>query len=103
VATRRSSGLGTMYPALSSSPTTSAMAMAAAAARSRRHRPETVFAYAKASGRNFQTLFATIAWPEMELMQLLRNYGSDLRDRRSKPYFRRLRAITMRCTWLVPS
>jgi predicted nucleotidyltransferase len=35
--------------------------------------PETVFAYAKASGRNFQTLFATIAWPEMELMQLLRN------------------------------
>jgi hypothetical protein len=30
-------------------------------------------------------------------------YGHDLRGRRSTPYFRRLRAITMRCTWLVPS
>jgi predicted nucleotidyltransferase len=35
--------------------------------------PEAVFAYADASGRNFPTLFATIAWPQMELAQLLRN------------------------------
>jgi len=35
--------------------------------------PDTVFAYAAASGRNFPTLFATIAWPEVELLQLLRN------------------------------
>ena len=26
-----------------------------------------------------------------------------LRERRSTSYFKRLRAITMRCTWLVPS
>lgn len=35
--------------------------------------PDTVFAYAQASGRNFATLFATIAWPEVELLQWLRN------------------------------
>ncbi|MCW2619868.1 MAG: hypothetical protein JWR28_3017, partial [Modestobacter sp.] len=29
--------------------------------------------------------------------------GLYLRERRLTPYFRRLRAITMRCTWLVPS
>jgi hypothetical protein len=27
----------------------------------------------------------------------------ELHERRSRPYFRRLRAITMRWTWLVPS
>lgn len=35
--------------------------------------PDTVFAYADASGRNFPTLFATIAWPQTEMLQLLRN------------------------------
>jgi hypothetical protein len=35
--------------------------------------PDTVFTYADASGRNFPTLFATIAWPQTEMLQLLRN------------------------------
>ncbi len=35
--------------------------------------PDTVFAYADASRRTFATLFATIAWPQTEMLQLLRN------------------------------
>jgi hypothetical protein len=41
----------------------------------RRRRPRDRVACAEASGRNFPTLFATIAWAQMELLQLLRNRG----------------------------
>lgn len=35
--------------------------------------PETVLAYAAASGRNFSTFLARLAWPQTEMLQLLRN------------------------------
>lgn len=41
--------------------------------RSGANDPEAVFAYAEVSGRHFPTLFATIAWPQMELLRLLPN------------------------------
>ena len=47
--------------------------------------PGTLFAYADASGRNFPTLLATLAWPQTELLQLLRINKEHVRPPLSRP------------------